>query len=73
MASTTGRPLVTLTIADIGTQENMMERQLVKWFTLAEAWGAILLIDEADIFLERRRRSDLARNAVVSGNNIPYP
>jgi hypothetical protein len=44
-----------------------VESELVKWFTLAEGWGAILLIDEADIFLERRKGSDISRNNLVSG------
>jgi hypothetical protein len=53
-AETTGRPLICLTIADIGTEAQKTETELVKWFNLAEMWGAILLIGEADIFLERR-------------------
>ena len=39
----------------------------MKWFDLAEAWNAVLLVDEADIFLERRQNRDLARNGLVSG------
>lgn len=63
----TRRPLITLTIADIGTKEDKIEAELSKWFNLAERWKAVLLIDEADIFLERRKQTDLARNGVVSG------
>ena len=29
-------------------------------------WGAILLLDEADVFLERRSSQDLVRNGLVS-------
>lgn len=43
-----------------------MEQQLSKWFRLAEKWGAVMLIDEADIYLERRVVSDLRRNSLVS-------
>ncbi|KAK8064511.1 p-loop containing nucleoside triphosphate hydrolase protein [Apiospora phragmitis] len=39
---------------------------LIKWFTLAEAWNAVLLVDEAVIFLKRRQNRDLARNGLVS-------
>ncbi|KAH9904445.1 P-loop containing nucleoside triphosphate hydrolase protein [Xylariomycetidae sp. FL2044] len=60
------RPLLTLTVADIGTVETRVERELLKWFSLAEAWNAVLLVDEADIFLERRQNRDLARNGLVS-------
>ncbi|KAI0450704.1 P-loop containing nucleoside triphosphate hydrolase protein [Xylaria acuta] len=60
------RPLLALTVADIGTQETRVESELFKWFSLAEAWNAVLLVDEADIFLERRHNRDLARNGLVS-------
>lgn len=32
---------------------------------------AVLLLDEADVFLEERTLSDLKRNSLVSGLNIP--
>ncbi|RKL44118.1 hypothetical protein BFJ72_g3851 [Fusarium proliferatum] len=59
------RPLLALTVADIGTVETLVEGELMKWFDLAEAWNAVLLVDEADIFLERRQNRDLARNGLV--------
>lgn len=34
---------------------------------MAEVWGAFLLIDEADVFLESRAKTDLKRNGLVSG------
>jgi len=43
---------------------------LEEFFQLANKWDAILLFDEADIFLEERLSdsvSDIDRNAVVSG------
>ncbi|RYP65717.1 hypothetical protein DL771_008162 [Monosporascus sp. 5C6A] len=60
------RPLISLTIAEIGTKEEKVEAELTKWFALAQRWQAILLIDECDIFLERRVHQDIARNGVVS-------
>lgn len=56
-----------LTIADIGRDERQVERELDKNFLLAERWNSIVLIDEADIFLEQRKPADIARNGVVSG------
>lgn len=47
-----GRPLISLTIADIGLEQRDVEANLRKWFTLAEDWNAFLLIDEADVFME---------------------
>lgn len=66
VANDTRRPLLALTAADIGLRENS-EANLRSWFTLAAKWDAILLIDEADLFLERRRESDVDRNSLVTG------
>ncbi len=66
-ALSTGRPLLSLTMADLGAHEDNIERCLSGWFTLAERWRALLLIDEADVFLEHRKHADLARNGIVSG------
>lgn len=41
---------------------------LRKWFTLAAKWGAILLIDEADIFLEKRSKGDVNRTYLATGS-----
>ncbi|KAJ4232954.1 hypothetical protein NW757_013739 [Fusarium falciforme] len=66
IAEYTERPLLSLTCGDIGTDEVKMEVQLSKWFRLAEKWGAVMLIDEADVYLERRLVTDLKRNSLVS-------
>ncbi|KAI7974082.1 hypothetical protein EIK77_002947 [Talaromyces pinophilus] len=66
------RPLLALTVADIGIVETLVEQQLFKWFNLAEAWNAVLLVDEADIFLERRQNRDLGRNGLVSGMALRF-
>lgn len=34
---------------------------------MAKSWGAVLLIDEADVFMERRSTADLVRNSLVAG------
>jgi hypothetical protein len=60
------RPLISLTSADIGTDPGPVEEKLLYWFGLAKAWGAILLLDEADVFLERRSTTDLVRNNLVA-------
>ncbi|KAK8097681.1 uncharacterized protein PG998_013167 [Apiospora kogelbergensis] len=66
IAESTGRPLLSITCGDIGTDEEDLERRLSKWFRLAERWGAVMLLDEADVFLERRATSDLHRNSLVT-------
>ena len=47
-------------------EDEKIESKLVNWFGLAERWKAILLLDEADIFLERRATRDIQRNGIVS-------
>lgn len=73
IAEYTERPLLSLTCGDIGTNEVKMEAQLSKWFQLAEKWGAVMLIDEADVYLERRQVTDLKRNSLVAGKLSTYP
>lgn len=66
IAESAGRPLLSLTCGDIGTVERIAEEKLSKWFRLAELWDAVMLIDEADVYLEKRATSDLSRNSLVS-------
>ncbi|CAG8978561.1 hypothetical protein HYALB_00012435 [Hymenoscyphus albidus] len=66
VAEFTSRPLLSLTCGDIGTDEVTVEDSLSKWFKLAEIWGAVILIDEADVYLERREVNELTRNGLVS-------
>jgi len=70
IAEFTGRPLLALTCGDIGTEEVEMEEKLRHWLELAYKWGAVMLIDEADVFLEKRQDSDLKRNSLVSGKDL---
>jgi len=58
--------LLSLTVADLGTEETTMEAQLAKWLDRATSWNGIVLIDEADIYLERREKEDLSRNSLVT-------
>ena len=67
VAKATGKPLLKISMADIGTDVTKVEQKLDMMFQLATAWEAILLFDEADILLEARAiEDDLDRNAVVS-------
>ncbi len=51
---------------DLGTTASELDRALNKIFRIATAWKAVVLIDEADVFLEERARDDLKRNAMVA-------
>ena len=66
----TGRPLYAITCGDIGTTPDIVERRLQDHTHLAERWGCVLLLDEADVFLRSRGWDDMSRNALVSGTDI---
>jgi SpoVK/Ycf46/Vps4 family AAA+-type ATPase len=56
-----------LTASDIGIEPKEVEKNLTIYFKRAKSWGAILLIDEADVFMERPSTTDLVRNGLVAG------
>ncbi|KAF9449627.1 P-loop containing nucleoside triphosphate hydrolase protein [Macrolepiota fuliginosa MF-IS2] len=60
------RPLYIVGAGDLGTNAKTLDSALEKVFDLATAWKAIVLIDEADVFLEQRSLHDLERNAMVA-------
>jgi SpoVK/Ycf46/Vps4 family AAA+-type ATPase len=51
---------------DIGVNPDRAEEGLKRILALATRWNAVLLIDEADIFLEARSTRSLERNKLVS-------
>ena len=67
VAEYTQRPLYALTCGDVGETASKVEENLDRCFRLAHTWGCILLLDEADVFLAKRDKTDLKRNALVSG------
>lgn len=62
------RPLYSVTSGDLGTDPESIEQKLQQIFDYAVAWNAVLLLDEADVFLAERNLENLSRNALVSGN-----
>ena len=59
------RPLYSVGVGELGTSCTELEERLREILEVASAWNAVVLIDEADIFLERRSENDIARNAMV--------
>lgn len=60
------KPLYRVTCGDIGTEPRQVEEYLQKVFHLGKIWDCVVLLDEADVFLEQRTLADLKRNALVS-------
>ncbi|KAI1139619.1 hypothetical protein F5Y05DRAFT_328666 [Hypoxylon sp. FL0543] len=59
-------PLYMVTCGDLGTNPNELEKHLERVFRDAVNWKAVLLLDEADVFLQERDLQNLERNALVS-------
>jgi len=58
-------PLYSITSGELGTNVDMLEKKLVQILEIAEKWNAVVLIDEADVFMEKRTTEDIQRNAMV--------
>jgi len=58
-------PLYQVTVGELGTEPEKLEQSLGKLLELAAFWNASILLDEADIFLEKRTKNDILRNAMV--------
>lgn len=67
MAERSRAPLYTLSPGELGIDASSVENALKKAFEMCSHWNAIMLIDEADVFLEARKTNNLARNELVSG------
>ncbi|KAI0107854.1 P-loop containing nucleoside triphosphate hydrolase protein [Nemania sp. FL0031] len=60
------RPLYMVSSGDLGVSSTSLDDNLTRIMDMTSTWRAVLLIDEADVFLERRSLHDLHRNAMVS-------
>ena len=58
------RPLYRVHSGQLGLNVGEMEQALKDVLTRAQRWGAVVLIDEADVYI-RRRDDNMAANAVV--------
>jgi hypothetical protein len=59
-------PLYVMSAGDLGTTAESVERNLKDILRMIPKWGAVLLLDEADVFMEARSATDLQRNELVS-------
>jgi SpoVK/Ycf46/Vps4 family AAA+-type ATPase len=54
-----------VTAGDLGTTAAEVEKTLGSVLELCQTWDALVLLDEADIFLEARNNTEIQRNALV--------
>lgn len=59
------RPLYSISVGELGTSPDSLEETLREILDVATVWNSVLLLDEADIFLEERDEKDIVRNAMV--------
>ncbi|ETS74037.1 hypothetical protein PFICI_13903 [Pestalotiopsis fici W106-1] len=67
VAEVAKRPLYKVSCGDIGTTVEKVEEYFTTVFELCRIWECVVLLDEADVFLEQRSLQQLERNALVSG------
>jgi SpoVK/Ycf46/Vps4 family AAA+-type ATPase len=59
-------PLYMMSAGDLGLDASEVEHRLQRVLDMCTRWNAILLLDEADVFLEERSLHELERNKLVS-------
>jgi hypothetical protein len=62
------KPSLTAQISagELPVKAGELEEQLSRIFQIGGHWNALLLLDEADVFLEQRSSQDVYRNSLVS-------
>jgi hypothetical protein len=59
------KPLYAIHSGTLGTEPDEISKNLQSIFTNAKRWGAVLLLDEADVFV-LRRNDNIQQNAIVA-------
>ncbi|OJD36616.1 p-loop containing nucleoside triphosphate hydrolase protein [Diplodia corticola] len=59
-------PLYMMSAGDLGLDPGSVEQKLSDILEMCTKWNAILLLDEADVFLEERSLHELERNKLVT-------
>lgn len=70
MAETMRVPLYMMSAGDLGIEPAGVESALSNIMEMSTKWNAVLLLDEADVFLEQRSAHDLERNKLVSSKSL---
>ncbi|KAH6677011.1 ATPase [Plectosphaerella plurivora] len=66
VADRTKRPLFYLQAEDLGISAATLGANIKRVFEMATDWDAVVLLDEADVFMAERRPHDISRNELVS-------
>ena len=70
--------MMKISAGELKVSARELEGQLSRIFRIASHWNALLLLDEADVFLEKRSSENILRNSLVavflrklSATNLP--
>ncbi|PHH85643.1 hypothetical protein CDD83_135 [Cordyceps sp. RAO-2017] len=66
VADRTHRPLFYLQAEDLGINAAALGANIKRVFEMATEWDAVILLDEADVFMAERNPNDIHRNELVS-------
>ncbi|KAH6970897.1 P-loop containing nucleoside triphosphate hydrolase protein [Ilyonectria sp. MPI-CAGE-AT-0026] len=66
VADRTHRPLFYLQAEDLGINAATLGANIKRVFEMATEWNAVILLDEADVFMAERNPNDIHRNELVS-------
>lgn len=66
VADRTHRPLFYLQAEDLGINAASLGANIKRVFEMATDWDAVILLDEADVFMAERNPNDIHRNELVS-------
>lgn len=63
-AESEAKALYSVQASQLGTDPDTLEKELLKVLARAKRWSAVMLLDEADVYVHRRG-NDLQQNAIV--------
>lgn len=55
-----------MSVAELGRSADALEKRLTMILEVAVKWDAVVLLDESDVFLEKRSADNLERNGIVA-------
>jgi len=64
-SETLKKPIYSVNVGELGTDVHQLENKLKDILEICYQWDAVLLLDEADIYLEKRSDTDIVRNSMV--------
>ena len=60
------KPLYFVSVGELGTNPQELERNLEKVMNIANSWDAVVLLDEVDVFAVNREGASIERNAMTA-------